>query len=79
MPDITKPLCVEANASNFATGAVLFQQNNTEVWHSCAYLSQSFAEAEHNYKIYNKKLLAIIHVLTIWQHYLEGFLFSIDI
>jgi len=27
---------------------------------------------EHNYEIYNKKMLAIIHALEEWKHFLEG-------
>ena len=29
-------------------------------------------DAEHNYKIYDKEMLAIIHALKDWRHYLKG-------
>jgi len=35
-------------------------------------MSQSFIEAERNYDIYDRELLAIIKALKEWQHYLEG-------
>ena len=30
------------------------------------------ADAERNYKIYDKEMLGIIHMLEDWQHYLKG-------
>lgn len=72
MPDTTKPFRIEADASNFATGAVLSQLGDDGHRHPCAFLSQSFTEAERNYEIYDKELLAIIRALEEWRHYLEG-------
>ena len=40
--------------------------------HPCAYLSQTFFPAEHNYDIYDQELLAVIHALDHWCHYLQG-------
>ena len=31
-------------------------------------------DTEHNYEVYNKKMLAIICVFENWRHYLEGLL-----
>jgi len=36
------------------------------------YRSQSKANAECNYGIYDKEMLAIIRALEDWQHYLKG-------
>ena len=72
MPDMTKPFVVESDASKYASGAVLRQQDNNGDWHPCAYLSKSFSPTEHNYKIYDRELLAIIQSLTDWRHYLIG-------
>ena len=68
-PVDNKPYWVEADSSNFAIGAVLSQRQNKK-WHPIAYLSKSLTEAERNYKIYNKELLAIMTALAEWQHYL---------
>lgn len=72
MPDDTKPFTLETNASKFAIGAILHQQDANGDWHPCGYLSQSLGPAEWNYEIYDRELLGIIHGLEAWQHYLLG-------
>jgi hypothetical protein len=72
MPDPRKPFIVEADASKYASGAVLRQQDTNGDWHPCAYLSKSFNETERNYDIADRELLAIIRALTDWRHYLIG-------
>lgn len=37
-----------------------------------AFHSESMSNKEHNYEIYDKEMLAIIHVLQAWHHYLKG-------
>ena len=69
---MTKPFVVESDASKYASGAVLRQQDNNGDWHPCAYLSKSFSPTERNYEIYDRELLAIIRSLTDWRHYLIG-------
>jgi len=39
MVDTTKELCIESDASDFATGAVLSMKCDDDKWHPCAYLS----------------------------------------
>ena len=72
MPDPTKPFIAEADASKYALGAVLQQQDTNGDWHPCAYLSKSFSETERNYNIADRELLAIIRALTNWRHYFIG-------
>jgi len=71
-PDLDKEIRVEAGASDFATGRVLSIKCEDEKWRSIAYISKSLNEAERNYKIYNKEILAIIQCLKAWRHFLEG-------
>jgi RNase H-like domain found in reverse transcriptase/Integrase zinc binding domain/Chromo (CHRromatin Organisation MOdifier) domain/Integrase core domain len=55
-----------------ACGAVLSQKGSDSLWHPVAYMSKSFIEAERNYNIYDRELLAIICALEEWRYYLEG-------
>ena len=50
---------VEADSSDFATGAVLSQlQENS--WKPVAYMSKVLNEVERNYEIHDKEMLAIM-------------------
>ena len=63
---------VKVDASGFATGAVLSQKGEDGKWHTIAFHSESMSDAERNYEIYDSEMLAIIHALQAWRHYLEG-------
>jgi len=71
-PDLDKEFRVEADASNFATGGVLSIRYEDNKWRPVAYISKSLNETERNYKIHDKEMLAIIHCLEAWRHFLEG-------
>jgi hypothetical protein len=58
---------LEADASGWATGAVLSQVQDDGVLRPCAYLSQKLTPAESNYEIHDKELLAIIRALREWR------------
>ena len=46
-PDNEHPFRIEANSSDFATGAVLSQQSlDSEKWHPVAFLSKSLSAVE---------------------------------
>ena len=72
LPDVRKPFIVMTDASLLASGGVLMQRDDNSDLHPCAYLSQTFSPAERNYDIYDRELLAIIHTLDHWHHYLQG-------
>jgi hypothetical protein len=67
------------DASGYATSGVLLQKLEDNLWHLIAFRSQSIVEAERNYEIYDKEMLAIIRALEDWQHYLEGLPHSLNI
>ena len=55
---------IGANSSNFATRVVLSQQlSNNGGWCPVVFYSKSLSPVEQNYKIHNKKILAIIQAL----------------
>ena len=63
IPDLDKEMRVEADASDFATEGVLSMKCEDKKWRPVAYISKSLNKAERNYKIHNKKMLAIIQCL----------------
>lgn len=66
-----EPYKIEADASDYASGAVLSQQQDG-VWHPVAYYSKSFSAAERNYEIHDKEMLAIIRALEEWRYLVQG-------
>jgi len=63
-PQDSEPFWVETNSLDFTMGAVLSQQSITDgKWHPMAFYSKSLSSVEWNYKIHDKEMLAIIHVL----------------
>jgi len=72
-PQDLEPFRIEANSSDFASGAILSQQlPGEEKWHPVAFYSKSLSLVERNYKIHDKEMLAIICALEEWRHFLEG-------
>ena len=72
-------LIVETDVSDYALTAILSIVNKENKVHLVAFHSCTFTVVELNYNIYNKKLIAIFEAFKIWQHYLEGLAYSIDI
>jgi len=70
---------METDASNYALTVMLFIVNKDNEVHLVAFHSCTFTVAKLNYNTHNKKLLAIFKYFKIWQYYLEGPAYSIDI
>jgi len=63
-PQDSEPFRIEADSSDFASGAVLSQQlPREEKWHPVAFYSKSLSPVERNYEIHDKVMLAIIRAL----------------
>jgi hypothetical protein len=60
------------DASNYATSTILEQNDALGHSHPVAFYSNSLQPAERNYEIHDKELLAIIHALRHFCHYLQG-------
>jgi RNase H-like domain found in reverse transcriptase len=59
--DDAKPFHIEANSSDFMTGAVLSQQSDDDLkWHLIAFYSKSLNTVECNYDIHDKEMLAVM-------------------
>ena len=72
VPDLDKEMKVEANISEYATEEMLSMKCEDEKWKPVAFISKSLNEAERNYEIHNREMLAIIRCLEEWRHLLEG-------
>lgn len=70
--DPKKPGIVEADASDAAIGAVFNQLDERGKIRPIAFYSCKFSDAELNYEIHDKELLAIVKATREWRHYIEG-------
>jgi predicted aspartyl protease len=71
-PNIEKDFILETDASLFAWGAVLSQQDHDGHWKPIGCISKSFAKAEMNYDTHDRELLAIVRALETFRHWLVG-------
>lgn len=79
-PDDKQPFRLEADSSDFATGAVLSQYHKEDgKWHPISFYSKSLSPVERNYEIHDKEMLAIIRALDEWRHLLEGAICKFEI
>ena len=70
-PDFSRPFTLTCDASKYALGAVLSQGEGAEM-RVVAFESRKLNPAEAKYEVHDKELLAIIHALVKWKHYLGG-------
>ena len=75
-PDFSRPFVLRTDASKYAVGAVLSQTVDGEE-RVVAYESRKLNKHEMNYEVHDKELLAIVHSLRTWRHYLLGQRFSV--
>ena len=75
-PDPAKAYVVTTDASGFATGAIL-QQDHGNGLQPIAFMSHKMNAAERNYPVHEQELLAVIHALREWKHYLHGVKFEV--
>ena len=76
IPDPQRDFLVHTDASGYATGAVLMQRFD-EGLRPIAFLSKKMSAAERNYPVHEQELLAILHALKAWRHYLSGRPFTV--
>ena len=75
LPNPSLPYLVTTDASGFAVGATL-SQDQGKGQQPIAFLSKKMLPAELNYPAHEQELLAIIVALKAWRHYLLGVKFT---
>jgi len=65
LPDFDKDFEIHSNASDFAIGGVLVQEERP-----LAFESKKLSETERRWPTYEKEMWAIIHCLKTWGHYI---------
>ena len=78
LPDPELPFVVHTDASGYATGAVLMQDQGKGL-QPIAFMSKKMQDAETRYPVHEQELLAIILALKEWRVYLEGAKFRIKV
>ena len=64
---------------DYIIGVVISQLNSKGWLKPIAFYLRKIINAELNYKIYNKKLLAIIMAFKEWRIYFKGSIYSIKV
>ena len=71
MFDPNKPIIMETDASDYAIGASISQEQAGKL-RPVAFHSRKMSPAEQNYEIHDKELLAVVVAFEQWRMYLEG-------
>ena len=72
LPNMDLPFEVQIDVSTRALGGVLVQEG-----HPIAFESRKLNEAEQRYSTHKKEMIAVIHCLEQWKHYLLGSIFTV--
>jgi hypothetical protein len=70
-PDWSLPFEIMTDASDYAVGAVLGQKKEGKPY-ALHYASKTLDEAQRNYTVTEKELLAVIFALGKFEHYIKG-------
>ena len=63
---------LETDASDGVVAGVLYQKQMDGEWHPVAYYSKTMIDAEINYPIHDKEMLAIVSSFQHWRAHLQG-------
>jgi len=72
LANLNKPFELHIDASDFTIRGVLMQED-----HTVAFESQKFNDTKKWYIVQEKEMIAVVHCLCTWRHYLLGSKFMI--
>ena len=75
-PDFSQPFILDTDASDVAIGAVLSQKLDGREY-VVAYASRTLTKSERKYCITKRELLALVHFVKYFRHYLYGKTFTV--
>ena len=75
-PNFSEPFILDTDASNTAIGAVLSQRIDGQE-KVVAYASRALTKSERKYCVTRKELLAVVHFVKYFRHYLYGKRFTV--
>jgi len=70
--DPLAPTKIETDASKYVCSSILSLQCRDGKWRPVAYRSKTMSDAECNYDIHDKELLAIVQAFHEWKRYTRG-------
>ena len=71
-PNFKEPFVVDTDASQYAIGAVLQQQDEKGGLHLITYLSKTLDQQQRGWDVYDRELFAVVEALKVWHRYLTG-------
>ena len=71
-PDTEKPFKLQTDASAFALGAILFQNNERGKKQIVGAVSHTLIEPEQNYDIWDQEFMGFVYGLNSWKHLLAS-------
>ncbi|GBO00247.1 Retrovirus-related Pol polyprotein from transposon 17.6 [Araneus ventricosus] len=77
LPDFSKPFSLCTDASKFALGAVLVQDDEGGFQHPVAFASKKLSKSEISYSVVEKETLGVVFGVTQFKSYLYGRKFTV--
>jgi len=70
--DQNRPAMIETDTSDFAIGAILSKKFKDGKKNPVSFLSRKMTDAEFNYDVFDKEMLAIVYALEKLCQFLQG-------
>lgn len=72
-PDWHLPFHIHSDASDYAIGAVLGQEDKEKSYYAIYYISKNLVGAKKNYTTTEKEFLAVVYAINKFRHYITEY------